>query len=95
MSEDYYSKLGSKVGKFLQIQILDLQFDHEGADTCHLLHAKYAANEGVLSSLIIFEDTDVMVLFLSNAADISSQISMKGESLIALESYILIRSESL
>ena len=106
-NQDQCSKMGSKVlyitddeiyqknSSNLFEQTLDLQSDHEEADTHYFLNAKHGTNEGVTSVLNICEDTDVMVLPLSNAADIDSQIFMRGEPIITPEAYILMKSESL
>jgi len=58
-------------------EIVELESSHEEADTRLLLHAKHAADSGYRNIIVVSEDTDVFVLLLSFAKDISAALYQK------------------
>ena len=50
---------------------MELKCSHEEADTRMLLHATHASQNGYKTTVIVSEDTDVMVLCLGNCKKIN------------------------
>lgn len=55
----------------------ELKYSHEEADTCMLLYANHTSQNGYKSTVILSEDTDVMILCLGHCKKISCTMYLK------------------
>ena len=58
-------------------KVVELSSTQEEADTWNLLHVKHAADEGYKTVIVICEDTDVFVLCIAFAKDMSCSLYQK------------------
>lgn len=70
---DEIDKVTSSSGR----DVTNLHATHEEADTRIILHAKDACNKGFQRTIVVCQDTDVLVLLTSCVKDLSKEVWMK------------------